>query len=76
MALDLSQQCDVQPNPYECPNAFVAEVRGGFGLIIHDDGGSVIEIKYCPSCGKQLPTVGEIADSRVTLPKFHPPRRH
>jgi hypothetical protein len=33
-------------------------VRGGFGLIIHNDGGgSVIQISFCPWCGTRLPEI-------------------
>ena len=60
LAYDLYQTCDVHPDRHDCPDALVAEVRGGFGLIVHDGGRSVIAISFCPWCGTRLPTVGEI----------------
>lgn len=26
-----------------------------YGIIVHDGGGSVIGIRFCPWCGKKLP---------------------
>lgn len=51
MAADLNQTCDEHPERVDCPDALIAEVRGGFGIIIHDGGASVIEITHCPWCG-------------------------
>ena len=63
MKFDLEQKCDQHPDRYECPDSIVAAVRGGFGLIIHDGSGSVIEISYCPWCGSQLPPIGDLDPS-------------
>ncbi|GGZ34711.1 DUF6980 family protein [Asticcacaulis endophyticus] len=59
IADDFEQVCDLHPNRYECPDALMAEVRGGYGLIVHDGGGSVIEISFCPWCGTKLPPIGD-----------------
>jgi hypothetical protein len=55
MAYDLSQVSNLHPNRYDCPDALIAEVGGGYGLIVHDGGESVIRIAYCPWCGARLP---------------------
>ena len=56
MAEDLAQVCDLHPDRFCCPDALVAEVNGGYGLIIHDGGQSAILIAYCPWCGVPLPS--------------------
>jgi hypothetical protein len=58
MKYDITQICDQHADRNVCPDALVAEVRGGFGLIIHDGGHSVIEIHFCPWCGTKLPPIG------------------
>ena len=59
MAHDLDQSCALHDDRFDCPDALVTMVRGGFGLIVHDGGRSFIEIAYCPWCGAKLPAVGE-----------------
>jgi hypothetical protein len=39
----------------DCPDAFVTEMNGGYGLMVHDGGSSAIEIAFCPWCGARLP---------------------
>ena len=56
MAEDLQRVCRHHPDRHDCPDALVARVRGGFGLIVHDGGSSVIEIAFCPWCGTRLAT--------------------
>jgi hypothetical protein len=67
MAYDLGQQCDMHADRAACPDAMIAEVKGGFGLFVRDGeegyGDSVIEIGYCPWCGSKLPPIGEIDPS-------------
>jgi hypothetical protein len=63
MAYDLDHKCTSHPDRRECPDAFIGEVRGGFGLLVHDGGSSVIEIAYCPWCGTKLPQIGDISDA-------------
>ena len=60
MAHDLTQMCDQHTKRADCPDAMIDEVRGGFGLIVHDGGGSVIEIAFCPWCGASLPPIGDL----------------
>lgn len=60
MAYDLHQVCNHHPDRNECPDALIAEVRGGFGLIIHDGSSSTIEIAFCPWCGTNLPPIGDL----------------
>ncbi|MCC6924952.1 hypothetical protein [Novosphingobium sp.] len=60
MAYDLEQICAQHTDRYDCPDALVAQIRGGYGLIIHDGGRGVIMISYCPWCGTELPEIGDI----------------
>jgi hypothetical protein len=64
MAFDLNQTCDLHAERAACPDALIAQVRGGFGLHVRDgeDGyaASTIAISYCPWCGTSLPPVGDI----------------
>jgi hypothetical protein len=62
MAFDLAQTCAHHPDRYECPDNLIAEIRGGFGLIVHDGGSSVIVIKFCPWCGANLPQPEDLGD--------------
>lgn len=59
MAQDLAHACAQHPNRLECPDAFIAKVRSGFGLIVRDGGSSVIEIGFCPWCGSALPGIDD-----------------
>jgi hypothetical protein len=54
MADDLNRVCPVHADRSDCPDAFVAEMNGGYGLMVHDGGGSVIKIAFCPWCGADL----------------------
>ncbi len=62
MAYDLDQKCDLHADRAACPDATIAQVRGGYGLYVRDGedgyGASVIEIRYCPWCGAKLPPIG------------------
>ena len=64
MADELSQACDLHADRAACPDAMIAQVRGGFGLYVRDgeDGyaASTIEIAYCPWCGTRLPPIGDL----------------
>ena len=59
MDFDLSQKCDLHDRRADCPDALIDIVKGGYGLIVHDGGSSVIEIGFCPWCGARLPAIGE-----------------
>jgi len=63
MADDLNQLCKDHPDRRECPDALISKVRGGYGIIIHDGGSSVIEISYCPWCGSKLPPIGDMEET-------------
>ena len=65
MAAALAQSCDQHPDPYDCPDNLITQVRGGYGLIVHDGGRSFVAISYCPWCGGKLPPVGEIDLSKL-----------
>lgn len=60
MAYDLSQMCPDHPDRHDCPDALIVGVRGGFGLMVHDGGTSVVEIAHCPWCGTKLPPIGDL----------------
>jgi len=62
MDYDLDQECGVHDSRYSCPDALFNVVRGGYGLIVHDGGSSVIEISFCPWCGAKLPKIAEAND--------------
>ena len=62
MKFDLERVCKLHPDRFECPDSLVAQVRGGYGLIVHDGGSSVIEIKFCPFCGTELPSVQPLTE--------------
>ena len=63
MDQDLNQTCATHESRYACPDAMIATVRGGYGLIVHDGGSSVIEIRFCPWCGAPLPEIGDLPNS-------------
>jgi hypothetical protein len=44
--------CDFHQSKWECPDVLFHKFKNGkTGIIIHDGGESVIDIKYCPFCG-------------------------
>ena len=59
---DLEHKCDQHPDPYNCADNLIARVRGGFGIIVHDGGSSVIEIKFCPWCGTELHPIQPLSE--------------
>ncbi len=52
---DLSHTCAIHADRADCPDAFITEMNGGYGLMVHDGGSSAIEIAFCPWCGSKLP---------------------
>ncbi len=58
MRKQLSQRWEEHPSPIDCPDTVVVylEASKAFGLPIHDGGGSVVGITYCPWCGRKLST--------------------
>jgi hypothetical protein len=59
MAWDLNQSCEQHADRADCPDALIDRVQGKYGIIVHDGGGSVIEIAFCPWCGAKLSPVGD-----------------
>lgn len=57
MGDDLNRVCLVHSNREDCPDSFIAEMNGGYGLMIHDGGSSAVEIAFCPWCGAALATM-------------------
>jgi len=55
MDFDLDQRCDIHPQRHECPDNIVDIVRGGYGLIVHDGGSSVIESHTVRGAGQSCP---------------------
>ena len=55
MSEDLNWRCADHHNRADCPDAFITEMNGGYGLMVHDGGDSAIEIAFCPWCGASLP---------------------
>lgn len=52
MKKQLSFSCDQHQDKYDCPDALIdCHSNGRMGIIVHDGGSSMIEIKYCPWCG-------------------------
>ncbi|WEK45185.1 MAG: hypothetical protein P0Y56_09055 [Candidatus Andeanibacterium colombiense] len=60
MAADLNPSCDQHADRSDCPDALIGRVRGGYGIIVHDGGSSVVEIAFCPWCGGKLPSIGSV----------------
>lgn len=57
LANDLTHACTTHLDRTDCPDAFIAEMNGGFGLMVHDGGSSAVEIAFCPWCGTALPSM-------------------
>jgi len=62
MKFDLEQVCDQHPDRFDCPDNLVARVRGGFGLIVRNGADGLIEIRFCPWCGTELPPIQPITE--------------
>lgn len=56
MKNQVEHKCPQHPNPFDCGDNLIyyAVLSGQYGLIIHDGGGPMITINYCPFCGKKL----------------------
>ncbi|MDM0077036.1 hypothetical protein QTH90_21680 [Variovorax sp. J2P1-59] len=57
MREQVSFQCDMHKDLFECPDVLVAYAAryDEYGLIIRDGGQSVRLISHCPWCGAKLP---------------------
>ena len=60
MAADLDQTCNQHADRSDCPDALIDQVCGGYGIIVHDGGSSVVGIAFCPWCGAKLPVVADL----------------
>jgi len=57
MRRQATSSCDQHADRFECPDnlvSFYPRFRE-YGLIVHDSGGSVCGIAFCPWCGTRLP---------------------
>jgi hypothetical protein len=48
MAADLNQTCNQHADRYDCPDALIDQVRGGYGIIVHDGGTSLSRLPFAP----------------------------
>lgn len=52
---DMSTLSCVMHDKYECPDVLIDRHKDGkMGIIIHDDGTSMMVINYCPWCGSKI----------------------
>jgi hypothetical protein len=56
MRSNVEKQCDEHPDRHDCPDCLIdyRPRQNRYGLIVHDGGTSVIEIRFCPWCGSEL----------------------
>jgi hypothetical protein len=74
MRREAERVCEQHPDRFACPDCLVhySPTSGGFGLIIHDGGRSVIRIRFCPWCGS--PLLESLRDDEaVDRPNMHSP---
>ncbi len=52
----VEHRCEQHPDPFDCPDHLIwrSEDGSSLGLIVHDGGGSYVQISYCPWCGSQV----------------------
>ena len=72
MAADLNRSCKQHADRADCPDALIGQVRGGYGIIVHDGGSSVFEIAFCPWCRAKLPPIGDFDQSNLPSDDEHP----
>lgn len=65
----LSQQCDLHLDPFDCSDVLIyySKQAHQYGIIIHDGGSSYSTINYCPWCGAKLTalaTDGPVVDDK------------
>ncbi|MEU3609752.1 hypothetical protein AB0E83_30570 [Streptomyces sp. NPDC035033] len=53
----VEHRCDDHADAYDCPDAVVSFSARfqEYGLVVHDGGGSSLDIAFCPWCGRRLP---------------------
>ncbi len=55
MTKAVTSTCPKHKNRFDCPDALIETVDPNtYGLIVHDGGSSIVEIHFCPFCGKNL----------------------
>jgi hypothetical protein len=56
MRREAERMCEQHPNRFDCSDCLIhySPRSGGYGLIVHDGGSSVIRIRFCPWCGTEL----------------------
>ncbi|MCF7861410.1 hypothetical protein K9M79_04105 [Candidatus Woesearchaeota archaeon] len=47
-------ECDYCGDKLLCPQSIIHEDDSDYGIIVHDDTKSIIQINYCPWCGSSL----------------------
>lgn len=57
MRYHVSTTCSVHKDRFDCPDALIHHNQkfDEYGIIVQDGGSSVIEIRFCPWCGTELP---------------------
>ena len=57
MRSQLTQECEIHPDIYDCPDNLVSYIPkfDEYGINIHDGGSAFSLIQYCPWCGQRLP---------------------
>jgi hypothetical protein len=61
LAHELEAKCSQHANCWDCMDALIGywPDSGKYGLIVHDGGGSMVIISFCPWCGTDLGPFGE-----------------
>jgi hypothetical protein len=56
MRANVENVCAAHPDRFDCPDCLIhyGAQTGGYGLIVHDGGSSMIAISYCPWCSAKL----------------------
>jgi hypothetical protein len=56
MKAQLNRRCAVHRDPGDCPDALIGYLpdRREHGIYVHDGGGSLVVIRFCPWCGTDL----------------------
>jgi hypothetical protein len=54
MRAQLDLVCPDHADLANCPDSLIVRASWGYGLRVHDGGGSAIQIGFCPWCGASL----------------------
>jgi hypothetical protein len=57
MLEELNRDCEEHVSGYDCPDTLISYIPrfDEYGIIVHDGGGSSVQISFCPWCGTRLP---------------------